>query len=264
MKKLLTTAFCLGLAGFFAATPAQADPWSKRTLLTVHESIQVPGAVLEPGEYVMKLHNSQSSRNIVQVFNGNEDRLVTTFLSIPHYRIEPKGETELRFWETASGEPQALRTWFYPGDLHGHEFIYPKATAMKIAGRIHGNVPSIAQSAASAAELEQAPVQSVDESGVEHTFDVEAFRTETLSALPVETASIPLPALAVAEEPAASDESEDADADAAGDGAAEEDSEEELPEELPETSGATPLAALLGVGALGAGAGLRRLARRAA
>ena len=196
MKKLLTTAFCLGLAGYFAATPAQADPWSKRTLLTVHESIQVPGAVLEPGEYVMKLHNSQSSRNIVQVFNGDEDRLVTTFLSIPHYRIEPKGETELRFWETASGEPRALRTWFYPGDLHGHEFIYPKETAMKIAGQIHGNVPAVAQSAASAAELEQARVKSVDESGAEHTFDVEAFRAETLSALPVETASILLPATA--------------------------------------------------------------------
>src|SRR5689334_22600695 len=154
MTKLFATAFCLGLAGFAALPQAQASNWNKRTLLTVNETIQVPGAVLEPGKYVMKLHDSLANRNIVQIFNERENKLLTTILAIPHYRMQPTGETELRFWETAEGQPPALRTWFYPGDLHGQEFIYPKGMAVQIAKQTHTSVPAIFAERPSEAELE--------------------------------------------------------------------------------------------------------------
>ena len=33
---------------------------------------------------------------------------------------------EVRFMETAKGQPSAVKTWWYPSERIGYEFIYPK------------------------------------------------------------------------------------------------------------------------------------------
>ncbi|MBI3281416.1 MAG: hypothetical protein HYZ57_16415, partial [Acidobacteria bacterium] len=71
-------ATCLGVATF--AFVALADTWNKKTILTVNEPIQVPGTVMQPGKYVMKLMDSPSNRHIVQIFNEREDQVITTIL----------------------------------------------------------------------------------------------------------------------------------------------------------------------------------------
>ena len=44
------------------------------------------------------------------------------------------------FAERASGVPQAIKVWYYPGDRIGDEFVYPKSQAMKIAKATHQRV----------------------------------------------------------------------------------------------------------------------------
>ena len=39
----------------------------------------------------------------------------------------------MTFRERAAGEPQAIRSWFYPGDNFGQEFVYPKMRAIELA-----------------------------------------------------------------------------------------------------------------------------------
>src|SRR5579884_1527636 len=112
--KALAIATGFGLFGAMLAPNALADQWNKRTILTVNEPIQVPGKVLQPGKYVMKLMDSPSNRHIVQIYNGDESNIVTTILALPNYRLEPTGKTEFGFWETPPGQPRALRAWFYP------------------------------------------------------------------------------------------------------------------------------------------------------
>jgi hypothetical protein len=46
-----------------AGSVAFADQWNKKTILTVNETILVPGATLEPGKYVVKLVDSLSNRH---------------------------------------------------------------------------------------------------------------------------------------------------------------------------------------------------------
>ena len=105
---------------------AQADEWDKKTILTVHQPIQVRDKLLQPGTYVFKLLNSQSDRHIVEIFNGDQSRIIDTVLAIPNYRLEPTGHSQFTFWETPPGNAKALRAWFYPGDNFGQEFPYPK------------------------------------------------------------------------------------------------------------------------------------------
>src|SRR5262249_17882387 len=52
---------------------------------------------------------------------------------IPNYRLEPTGHSVFSFWEVPAGQPPAIRAWFYPGDLYGQEFTYPKDRAYQLA-----------------------------------------------------------------------------------------------------------------------------------
>jgi len=135
------------LGGLVLALSTQADQWNKKTILTINETLQIPGATLTPGKYVFKLMDSPANRHIVQVFNQDETQLITTILAIPNYRLRPTGETEFGFWEMPQGSPPALRAWFYPGDNFGQEFAYPKTEATKIAAATHEPVQSISDQA---------------------------------------------------------------------------------------------------------------------
>ena len=121
-----STLFAVVLAPLLTTPCANADQWDKRTILKVNETIQVQDAVLKPGQYVLKLLNSPSDRHIVQIFNNRENHIVATILAIPEERMQPTGKTQFTFWETPSGTAKALRAWYYPGDLIGQEFRYPK------------------------------------------------------------------------------------------------------------------------------------------
>lgn len=125
--------FAVALAASFVAPRAYADEWNKRTILTVNETIQVQDAVLQPGQYVLKLLDSQSDRHVVQIFNGRENHVVATILAVPTQRMEPTGQTQFTFWETPSGTARAMRDWYYPGDLIGQEFPKPKHPYMLTA-----------------------------------------------------------------------------------------------------------------------------------
>jgi hypothetical protein len=128
-RTVVTTLCVIGFAAV-ASMPAQADQWDKRTILTVDQPIQLTETLLEPGQYVLKLADSNSDRHIVQIFNSDQSRIIDTVLAIPNYRLQPTGHSRFAFWETPPGSAKALRAWFYPGDNFGQEFRYPKHLAM--------------------------------------------------------------------------------------------------------------------------------------
>jgi len=158
MKRVKTTALAVFVA-LMSAAMASADVSNKKTILTINEPLMVPGKLLEPGEYVLKLADSQSNRHIVQVFNKDESEVLTTILAIPNYRLQPTGDTRFGYWEMPAGTPKALRSWFYPGDNFGQEFAYPKEKAIEIARATKESVPMME------GETQDARVQRVDPEG---------------------------------------------------------------------------------------------------
>ena len=88
--------FTLCLALLFAAavsSKARADEWDHATKLTFSEPVEIPGRFLDAGTYWFTLADSQSDRNIVQIWNADRTELVTTVLAIPDYRLLPTGDT---------------------------------------------------------------------------------------------------------------------------------------------------------------------------
>src|ERR1044071_8573658 len=141
--------FCMCLIGGLlltgAATRANADEWNKKTYITTSQSIEVPGAILPPGRYVFKLLDSPSNRHIVQVMNERENHVYCTNLAIPKERMEPADKTILTFYEVPGGGPEPVRAWFYPGDLIGQEFVYPKKRMTEIRAAMEKGRITVAQ-----------------------------------------------------------------------------------------------------------------------
>jgi LPXTG-motif cell wall-anchored protein len=154
--KLFASVSCVTLLVVGLSPAARADAWNKKTILTINQPIQVPNKVLDPGQYVFKLADSQSDRHIVQIFNGDETHIITTILAIPNYRLQPTGRSQFTFWETPAGEPRALRAWFYPGDNFGQEFPYRPAQFARI---MTTRAPAVTytQSTQETAKVEETP-----------------------------------------------------------------------------------------------------------
>jgi hypothetical protein len=78
--------FGMALASGVITSPARADLWDKRTILTVNQTIQVTDTVLQPGQYVLRLLDSQVDRHVVQIFNRDQTQIIDTVIAIPRQR----------------------------------------------------------------------------------------------------------------------------------------------------------------------------------
>ncbi len=122
--KGLVVILCGALLCVLAVPMAQADPWNKKTIVTLNDSLEIPGMVLDPGTYIFQLADSQSNRHIVQIWTEDGQHLITTILAVPAYRQRPADESVFNLDERPADAPMALREWFYPGDNTGQEFVY--------------------------------------------------------------------------------------------------------------------------------------------
>jgi hypothetical protein len=136
LSRALLFAFSIPVFCMIFTSTASAQTWNKKTMVTFSAPVEIPGVgaqVLPAGTYVFKLLDSQSDRNIVQIFNKNQTHVFATILAIPNYRLKATDKTVMTFSERAAGDPQAIRAWFYPGDNYGQEFVYPKSKAVALA-----------------------------------------------------------------------------------------------------------------------------------
>jgi len=133
----------------------RADEIDKKTVVTFDQPTEVPGIVLQPGKYVIRLLNSSSNRHIAEVMNERMDHLYTLTFTVAAERLWPIDDKTnkkiLTFYEGKNGQPQAIRHWFWPGDTICQEFLYPKRQAAKIAANTgekvaEGNLPTVAES----------------------------------------------------------------------------------------------------------------------
>jgi hypothetical protein len=134
--RLILVSFCLALFCMIWAPHVWADEWNQATKVTFSEPIEIPGRVLSAGTYWFTLLNDDTDRNIIQIWNVDRTQLLATILTVPDYRLQPKGRTVIKFEERPSSTPEALEAWFYPGDNYGHEFVYPETKAKELAKKI--------------------------------------------------------------------------------------------------------------------------------
>jgi LPXTG-motif cell wall-anchored protein len=235
--KALLGLVAVALLGTMALPSARADTWNKKTVVTFSQAVEVPGKILPAGTYTFQLLDSPSDRHIVQIFNADGSQIITTILAINNYRLEPKGDTVMKFSERPGDDPEALRAWFYPGDNFGQEFVYPKARAIQLAQTTKVAVPAVAVDVIDENAIKTAPIVAVtpEQEEVEVTSVIQ-------TSPPVAAAATPTPVVAV-ETPAPVAVKET--------------------EELPQTGSSMALIALLGGLSIGIAVGLKLLVKLA-
>jgi hypothetical protein len=276
---------CFILALVFLAPPLiHGDEWNLATRFTVNHPFEVPNMVLQPNTpYVIRLYDSPAERHVVQIYNEDQSKLLTMFMGVSDERMQAADKTVFTFIETAPGYPLPMKEWFYPGRLHGLEFVYPKDQAMEIAR--HAREPILSADAGDLHKLSAIRVEAIGPIG-----EARPTTTQTASVTKAEEAPVTEEKPSVAENTPAVDEENAAEQEnldnsqqiAQNDNDSNLKSEEseiqrekpaepETPavteesnnnEELPRTAGELPLIALIGALCLGAGLGLKVLSAK--
>src|SRR5207302_7378579 len=115
-------------ATLFAST-AQAQTEDKRTYFTFSGPVALPGATLPAGRYLFRIVDTTSSRKVIQVLSDDGKKPFTMSNTIPDQRRDAPKDATVAFYETARGTPAAVKTWWYPGETIGYQFIYPRSQA---------------------------------------------------------------------------------------------------------------------------------------
>jgi hypothetical protein len=101
------------LAVLIVLPVAHADQNNQETRVTFSQPVQIPGRVLPAGTYVFVLPDES--------------------LTVNAERPRATDNTVFGFAERGSSQPEAIVTWFYPGETSGHEFLYPKPIQQELA-----------------------------------------------------------------------------------------------------------------------------------
>ena len=248
---------------------AAQGPANQDTFFTFSQEVELPGKTLPAGKYFFQLADSPSNRHIVKVMSEDRKQLHATLLAIPYYSNErPSDEPQVRFMETpaqaSSGAAgtNAIKIWFYPGNSTGHEFIYPRAQAMRIAARTGQPVLTTkTEEEISAEAVTDTDLTRIDRGGADTTVDTSnrtATTTEATTPASAETQTArtqpaPTPVTSPAPERTTPDRS------ATTTTARTTDTSDR--DNLPNTAGLLPLLAVIGIGSLVGSRMLRRSRR---
>jgi len=118
-------AACMTLLLGMLSPNAVASECNKKTIVTFNEPVEIPGHVLLPGTYIFRLMDSPSDRHIVEVWTGDRKECIATVLTEAATDLNPAPKNSFTFAPGVANSPKEIKTWFFPGDLRGQEFVYP-------------------------------------------------------------------------------------------------------------------------------------------
>jgi len=155
ITSLATSAIVATLLAAPLATSAfaQGATWNKRTFLTFSGPVQMPGVTLPAGTYVLLVANPDSP-SVLKVLDAKERHVLSQFYYVPtpdrtiQEANKANGKPVVTFHEAAKGMAPAIRLFYYPTDLSGKEFLYPKEQAEQIAAASHHAILATASNAA--------------------------------------------------------------------------------------------------------------------
>jgi|SRR5579871_442113 len=141
-----TTAFlCLALLGFH--TPSDAQTSEKKSAFVLAQAAEVPGTVLQPGSYVIRLKGpapagAPAGANLLEILSADESRVYATITSIPELRPPLDDKAIFSFYQSPEGHWRAIKAWWPKPDPYPREeqFIYPTGQALSLIAATKENI----------------------------------------------------------------------------------------------------------------------------
>jgi hypothetical protein len=188
-KGLMTAAGAAAIVLTMSATPASAQPLDSRTEFTFNSPVEMPGVTLPPGTYIFRFIDATTGKKVMQVqAKDASSKNYGMFMTISAQRPRASDDAELRFLETPAGQPAAVKTWWYPGNTIGREFIYPKSQARRLAQATNAPVLTTQADNVSTDRMESSDLAYVSPSGQETPLTDEQLVDRAANTPPVGTA----------------------------------------------------------------------------
>jgi hypothetical protein len=166
--KVLRSICVLGVAvGLLTTGVLLAQTNDKRTVFTFNRPISLPGVTLPAGKYMFRLVDTETTRKVIQVLSENGKTPYAMLHTIPDIRRDASGTPEVRFLESAKGQPSAVKAWWYPQERIGYEFIYPKEQARHLAQAIVEPVLTTREETTKSEETQTAKLERLAPTGQE-------------------------------------------------------------------------------------------------
>jgi LPXTG-motif cell wall-anchored protein len=259
LARVLVTGSVLSLLTIGAPAAAQA-PKSHLVNFTFNNPVRLPNVTLPPGKYEFRLADLISNRRVVQITSADGSRPYGFFLTIPTHREETPEDPQIRFIETASDQPPAVGSYWYPGEKDGWEFVYSRDEALKMAATARQpvlttaeNVSGDAMQKADLVRVGPGGEQPVDNSAAPTAVAAQSPRTDAAVSAANDTPAAPAPRAAAARSTAAASQNQAAD---------QAPTFQTSRRELPATASNMPTVVLAGLAALLAAFGLSLQRRR--
>jgi len=236
-RKLIVSTCAAAMIACLNVVPATAQSMvaDSRTEFTFKAPVELPGVTLPPGTYVFRFADPNTSRQVMQVLaKDGSNKTFGLFLTIQAHRPQASNDAELRFLETPAGQPAAVKTWWYPGNSTGREFIYPKSQARRLAMATNTTVLTTKEENVSNEQMKTADLAYVSPTGQE-TAAIDQTVSEVAKAAPT---SEPFDRTPVQESQMAANANTSRN-------------------RLPSTNGMLPLMSLVGLASLAGGSALR-------
>jgi hypothetical protein len=201
MFKQMTTACATAMLLTMSATPAlaQGQPMDARTEFTFNQPVEMPGVTLPPGTYIFRFVDGTTGRKVMQVqAKDASNKTYGMFMTINAQRPRPSDDAELRFLETPAGQPAAVKTWWYPGNTIGREFIYPKSQGARLAKATNTTVLTTQSETVTNDQMQTAALEYVSPTGQETPLTDEQLVAAAANTAPVGTSGTSQPSTTTA------------------------------------------------------------------
>src|SRR5258706_11655571 len=106
--KSLVVLLSIAVVSFTFIANVHASVSDQKTIVTFNQPVDIPGKVLTPGTYVFKLLDAAGSRDVVQVLDKNETKVIATFIALPTEMSKPPDKPFIRYNELQPGAPAAI------------------------------------------------------------------------------------------------------------------------------------------------------------
>ena len=148
MRRTAGIAIAAGTALLLAGSAAEAQYEKTKSTLVIAERVEVPGAILEPGNYLVRVADVQANRNVVVFQSPDGTKTYATCLATPHPEAAMPSTTEFAYYSNVpEGQPRVLRSWFPANVSNGQDFYYPPARAAELRKLNQEEVPVTAAAA---------------------------------------------------------------------------------------------------------------------
>jgi len=169
LNMIVRRAVCVAISLMVTVASSSAQPLDKRVIFEFSGPITLPGVTLPAGSYLFRV--ATPNRHVIQVLSADGMKIYGTFFAIPAHSTVIPEKPEVRFMETTTTMPHAIRTWWYPADRTGFEFIYPKDQARLLAKGVGESVLTTKASTTTTAQTQTDELMRISSTGHETAVD---------------------------------------------------------------------------------------------